>query len=1686
MGSRWVTIRTFMPRRFLFTVLCTFALATTVAEAQFPVACDRWRQCLGRAVRFTETEGRNAHFIEISGQVTAPRQTALTVEMWVRVNQQAGKRQFVAGLWGPNTDVNDQWLLYISENDDLTFEINGDGTTLGQIDNTVASAPFGQHYGTWTHIAAVFDGPTASASVYINGLLVAGPVANPTYPSNYLKPLERNDLQTLIASCNAVADNGNLYRTLDGMVDEVRIWSRAKDANEILCDREFSFVGNEQGLEVYFRCNEPVNNVVSICDASGNGRTGLLRSGASNQNSGRTLPRYVTVTPSSITHELKCDTTFTWTFTVVDTSVCGSSVRTRMRGPEAGSFTATPRDLVLQPGVPQTITVTYTGTNVGSFLDTLQVLPRNRCGYTRNIPLNITRTTEISLDRGSILYDTLLVGCRDVPFHDSTVRICNTTEELGAPRTVTISNITTNEPQGFEVIGVSFPFQLAPGQCTTITVRSWTRDTTDDYMDTLRIFSDDRCQSVPAIVTLEGRTQEVISITNPGGTARIDTMRFQPTCPGQLSAPRYYVWQNLTLSPLQIDTMIFPPDITHYRVDLPFDLDPATGYPPLAVRFRPRSPGRVFDSVIIRTKVNDCTIERIIYISGRGLDNKVEWELEGPIDFGNVIVGQQRTINVKAYNNSDLDPLNVALYVERGDAFELLAGTGRRINPQDSVEIPVTFRPTDSLRYNDRLCLFETRCYTVDCIDITGKGVLERFRFSPLVAELQNVVACRSGLDTVCIVNISGSAQTITNMSFRNPSGRYSFVDPPALPTSATIPANDSLCFVVEYTPNDVTQDRADRAYIEYESDDGAEWQVQLIGTSATPKIFVTQFTAFGTVEVGDVATATLTVENTSSLSVELDSLTIGAGFNIISTSRPLPLTLAPRDSISVVVEFRPDASRTYDAKLTAYSDLPCEIRGEGDLNGRGVIIELENALTLVNFGYVRPCECAERTIELLNGSLVFDMSVDSLWIDAQGLPNGQPQFFSWTSKFSPNGTVPYAIPPEERDTVTIKFCPDTPADSTTTQVEALLHVQASGSQWSAELETFLIGKRSLTFNPWPRWAIFPAGVVDVLSPATRTIQLSIPAFDVNPSQDTVQVDSITFEPDERVFFVQAPAAFPVTLAPGETLDIDFKQRPRAPRVYEAKMIIHYSKPCPGRDTTVFVRGEGFAQPRGLEFSFDPPRDLPDTFAMVSCDTLTVPVYSSIEIDASVVDVFMRVDFDSSQVRLLDIQSPLLSNQCESTTGGIIYTPDVQTAPSPWGGIDVTLKNFCGIDSLNAFAIMRFVTVNNNRVDSRLTIDSINFDTEDVILYKLIATGDRGTILAFQSEITVFDTTAFDSVRILECADREIVVHNTGEVGNTLDQLLDLPEFTTIVSSVPPFGDTVGVGDSAIVTVRFCPRAERSIDTMTIAVSSSPCEVRDTAAVTGYGYAPELDVAVGAMEVFFVPDTITGTIGDIIEIPIMIDRDVSATYNSIDYWLNALDVTIDMTYQPRSLKYLEPTFLAKPDEMTVNASLGAIQIVGENMDTLEAGEVARLAFLVTVPEFAETDIDVQASGFTSDSLQFLDIVPSGNVSPFITSGECNITVVNFTTTGTPKIDVYPNPASGDATISFRMQERVPVSLVIFDGTGTVVRTLMQGETRLVGGEYDVNFSTSDLPAGLYHVRIMAGVFTDVVPFVIVK
>lgn len=66
----------------------------------------------------------------------------------------------------------------------------------------------------------------------------------------------------------------------------------------------------------------------------------------------------------------------------------------------------------------------------------------------------------------------------------------------------------------------------------------------------------------------------------------------------------------------------------------------------------------------------------------------------------------------------------------------------------------------------------------------------------------------------------------------------------------------------------------------------------------------------------------------------------------------------------------------------------------------------------------------------------------------------------------------------------------------------------------------------------------------------------------------------------------------------------------------------------------------------------------------------------------------------------------------------------------------------------------------------------------------------------------------------------------------------------------------------------------------------------------------------------------------------------------------------------------------------------------------------------------------------------------------------------------------PNPARSAATVAFDLPRSSDVRLAVFDVTGREVRRLVVG-TRPTGS-HEVRLSLTDLPGGLYLVRLVAG------------
>ncbi len=119
--------------------------------------------------------------------------------------------------------------------------------------------------GKWHHVAGVRSGNTIN--IYIDGVL-------------------SNSLSTTVGNTNNTLDlyigqwgNNNLY--FQGDIDEVRVWSVAKNATEVRTTMCSKLIGNETGLIGYWRMDEGGNGTCGggedVCDATGNGHEGTLQ-----------------------------------------------------------------------------------------------------------------------------------------------------------------------------------------------------------------------------------------------------------------------------------------------------------------------------------------------------------------------------------------------------------------------------------------------------------------------------------------------------------------------------------------------------------------------------------------------------------------------------------------------------------------------------------------------------------------------------------------------------------------------------------------------------------------------------------------------------------------------------------------------------------------------------------------------------------------------------------------------------------------------------------------------------------------------------------------------------------------------------------------------------------------------------------------------------------------------------------------------------------------------------------------------------------------------------------------------------------------------------------------------------------------------------------------------------------------
>ncbi len=208
------------------------------------------------AMRF---DANASQHIQLNGSSGLQANEGLTLETWV-LFQKSPANNSEAALLSKGSGA---WGLYLNSAGQVRFH------TGGISDANLLSSALSPN--TWHHVAATWNKALGRKVVYVDG----SPVAEDTGLSGNLANSSHNVLM-------AAQPGGSVSQFYDGILDEVRIWSRERSASEINENSLRHLNGNEPGLYGAWQFSKGSGN--TAVNETPNGSAGSLQGGMDSRN----------------------------------------------------------------------------------------------------------------------------------------------------------------------------------------------------------------------------------------------------------------------------------------------------------------------------------------------------------------------------------------------------------------------------------------------------------------------------------------------------------------------------------------------------------------------------------------------------------------------------------------------------------------------------------------------------------------------------------------------------------------------------------------------------------------------------------------------------------------------------------------------------------------------------------------------------------------------------------------------------------------------------------------------------------------------------------------------------------------------------------------------------------------------------------------------------------------------------------------------------------------------------------------------------------------------------------------------------------------------------------------------------------------------------------------------------------
>lgn len=180
-----------------------------------------------------------------------------TIEMWINLESiwAFGVMLFCKS----NSSIsNDAYACSITSAGSLNIGLSSDG--INSVEKVISA---GITTGSWQHIAVVYTASLGKVEVFKNGVSTGSDTGFPTsiYNGNTVFVLGQNT-------------TGGVGESLNGKMDDVRVWNTTKTAGQILANMSAELNGTESNLQAYWKLNN------ALTDSTSNGNTLTNNNGA--------------------------------------------------------------------------------------------------------------------------------------------------------------------------------------------------------------------------------------------------------------------------------------------------------------------------------------------------------------------------------------------------------------------------------------------------------------------------------------------------------------------------------------------------------------------------------------------------------------------------------------------------------------------------------------------------------------------------------------------------------------------------------------------------------------------------------------------------------------------------------------------------------------------------------------------------------------------------------------------------------------------------------------------------------------------------------------------------------------------------------------------------------------------------------------------------------------------------------------------------------------------------------------------------------------------------------------------------------------------------------------------------------------------------------------------------------------